>query len=175
VAEEVNTAKRKPGRPTLYSEELAALFCSRMTAPQATVEKVCAADDMPAASTIFLWIGQHPEFRAMYRAAQVTRTFAMAEEMLEIADTPEMGAKTTTKPDGKQEVTTGDMTEHRKLRVNSRQWLIARLNPVDFGDRSSMEIGPAAKADPDSVESAAKLAAILEAARRRQADAAPED
>jgi hypothetical protein len=29
-----------------------------------------------------------------------------------------------------------DMTAHRKLQIDTRKWLLAKMNPRDFGDRS---------------------------------------
>lgn len=54
--------------------------------------------------------------------------------MQKIADTPLLGVKTKTGPNG-VEITEGDMIEHRKLQVDTRKWLLARLAAKTYGDR----------------------------------------
>lgn len=59
----------------------------------------------------------------------------MAEDILDIADTPQIGAVTKTKPDGSVETREGDMIEHRRLQVDARKWLASKLKPKKYGDR----------------------------------------
>ncbi len=44
------------------------------------------------------------------------------DEIIEIADTPQLGTKKVIKPDGSVETTEGDMIEHRRLRIDARKW-----------------------------------------------------
>ncbi len=63
----------------------------------------------------------------------------MAEEIIEISDTPCLGVKTKTLKDGSEEVTEGDMIEHRRLQVDARKWLLSKMRPEKYGDRTSLE------------------------------------
>jgi Bacteriophage Sf6, terminase small subunit-like len=71
VAKERKTApnKGKPGRPTLYSEEVVEKICEGL-AGGATLEEVCAAEDMPATRTVHTWRKDKDDFAEGY-------TFAM--------------------------------------------------------------------------------------------------
>src|SRR4051812_46774027 len=54
--------------------------------------------------------------------------------MLEIADTPMNGTKTAVKGRGTETIT-GDMIVHRRLQVDTREWMLARALPKVCGDR----------------------------------------
>jgi hypothetical protein len=64
----------------------------------------------------------------------------LAEQVLEIADTPAVGIKTEADEDGVvTKVTTGDMIEHRRLQVDTRKWLLSKLRPEKYGDRQTIQ------------------------------------
>ncbi len=122
------------GRPSDYSPELAAVICGRM-AEGASIKTICAAEDMPASSTIYLWLQQHSDFSDKYKDAARERGWALAEESLEIADnatndwmerqsTSEKGAGVNT-----GWVLNGEHVQRSRLRVDTRKWFAARLNP----------------------------------------------
>ena len=73
------------GRPSDYTLELAAEFCSRIAAGE-SVRSVCKADDMPCDKTIFLWLQRHKDFLQHYELAVASRTDVHIEDMLDIAD-----------------------------------------------------------------------------------------
>jgi hypothetical protein len=125
-------ARRPVRRPTLYTEARAGEFCAAL-AGGATVQQAAEAVGVKSASTIFEWLGRHEAFAAMYRAAQRARTFALAEEILRIADTPLIGSQTKTRGEVTETVQV-DMTAHRKLQIDTRKWLLAKMNPRDFGE-----------------------------------------
>lgn len=60
-------------------------------------------------------------------------------EILEIADTPLMGIKTTIKASG-VETTEGDMVEHRRLQIDARKWVLARMAPKKYGDKIQADL-----------------------------------
>lgn len=113
----------------------------------------------------------HSEFRAKYACAREAQADHLAEEMLQIADTPVVGIKTTSKEWG-DETTEADMIEHRKLQVSTRQWIAAKLAPKKYGEKQQVDIGNADGkpfATSDS-EAAPKLAAIIAAGLARKAN-----
>lgn len=133
------SAKRSgPGRPTDYSEDLAARICEELASGKPLV-RICLADDMPEPKTIYRWLAKHPEFSHMYIRAREDQADTNADEIVQIADTPEIGVKTITRvgADGKQivETVTGDMVEHRKLRIDARKWNAAKLKPKKYGEK----------------------------------------
>ncbi len=71
---------------------------------------------------------------------------ALAEQALQIADTPQLGIVRTTKADGSIEERAEDMTAHRRLQIDTRKWLISRWLPKVYGDK--VAIGGAADLPP---------------------------
>ena len=80
----------------------------------------------------------HPELREMYARAKEDQLQILADEIQPIADTPQMGEIITIKGD-EREVKMCDMLEHRKLRIESRKWLLAKLCPKKYGDKLGLE------------------------------------
>lgn len=70
-----------------------------------------------------------------YARAKATGLELLAEQLLEISDTPLEGTETTIKADGGVEVKTGDMLGHRKLQIDTRKWLLSKLLPKKYGDK----------------------------------------
>jgi hypothetical protein len=118
-------------RPSDYSIELASLICSRMAEGE-SVRSICRDPDMPAASTIFLWLARHSEFTEQYARAAEARAHGLAEEALEIADD---GQNDTYEDDEGNKRTDQDVIARSRLRVDTRKWFAARLNPRKYGDK----------------------------------------
>lgn len=121
----------------MFSQATADAICARL-AEGVSLRSVCAGDDMPSVGTFLLWVSKRPELAEQYALARALCLDAMAEDMLNIADTTEMGEKTVEKATG-TETTTGDMVEHRRLRIETRKWLMAKMAPKKYGDK--IELG----------------------------------
>ncbi|EOC1267558.1 ubiquitin carboxyl-hydrolase [Cronobacter sakazakii] len=114
----------KTGRPSDYLPEVAADICS-LLADGESLRKVCERQGMPNKSTVFRWLAQHEEFRDQYAKATETRADAIFEEMFDIADTVAEEAAAVGKA---------------RLRIDTRKWALARMNPKKYGDKVSQEI-----------------------------------
>lgn len=125
-------------RPTDYTPELAASICELLGEGQ-PLKAICALDEMPVRSTVYLWLARHQEFSDMYARAREEQADTLADEIVAIADTPLLGVKTKTGKDG-VEITEGDMIEHRRLQVDARKWVAAKLKPRKYGDRATHEV-----------------------------------
>lgn len=68
-------------------------------------------------STVFLWISKHKEFSENYARAQADRVVAWSEEIIDIADNSKADAN------------------RAKLRVDTRKWLMSKMDPKKYGDR----------------------------------------
>lgn len=86
------------------------------------------------------WCEEAPGHSERYTRARAQLLERMAEEIHQIADTPVEGVTITTKPgvDGVEEKR-ADMIEHRRLQIESRKWLLARLMPKKYGDKQHIE------------------------------------
>ncbi len=87
--------------------------------------------------TFLDWVesGVNPEFSAQYARVRKIGYLTLAEEILEIADTPMLGVETKTKADGTVETTEGDMLAHRRLQVDTRKWMLSKMLPKVYGDK----------------------------------------
>lgn len=132
--------KNKGGRPEIYTSELALAICERLAKGE-SLRSICRDVGMPDRTTITDWIIKDKEgFSSQYTRARDVALDLMAEEILEISDTPQIGEKTKIFEDGSKEINEGDMIEHRRLRVDSRKWYLSKLAPKKYGDRISQEI-----------------------------------
>lgn len=74
---------------------------------------------------------------ARYARARDIGLDRMAEELIEIADTPVEGIIEKHGKDG-VEITKKDALEHRRLRVDTRKWYLSKLAPKRYGDRVAL-------------------------------------
>lgn len=126
------------GRPTKHTPAIAAKVCLALS-KCGSLRRACEGTGMPAESTVREWVLDDREgFAAQYARAHDLGVDAMADDLLEIADTTQVGVKTTKKPSG-TETTRGDMIEHRRLRVDTRKWYLSKIAPKKYGDRVAMQ------------------------------------
>lgn len=132
---------RVAGRPIVYSDKVASLICEQMGEGTSLSAILRADDSLPARSTIYKWIDQNYEgFADKYAIARERQAHALADQLLEIADTPERGVTITTEPDGSQKIVEGDMINHRRLRYDARKWLISKILPKTYGEKVTQEV-----------------------------------
>lgn len=124
----MKSEKRPVGRPTEYTDELAALICERLSTEEGGLYEVCKAEDMPARSTVYQWLGKHPQFADMYARAREDLGAYVAH----------MGVK--------EAVTTKDHQLGR-LQFDARKWLAAKLAQRQFGDKIAHVGGDPAAGD----------------------------
>jgi len=108
------------------------------------LKPICRMEGMPSWRTVYNWINDVPEFAKAMEEARRLGARAIAEEALEIADTPMEGVEITTDEKGVSEKR-GDMLGHRKLQIETRLKLLAKWHPREYGDK--VQIG----GDPDGV------------------------
>lgn len=106
------------GRPSSYTPELADEICVRCV--MKSLNAVCKADDMPAASTVYAWLIEHKEFSDKYARAREARAFRRAESVDALMAKVRRGAI---------EPTAG------RLLLDAIKWQTAKENGRAFGDR----------------------------------------
>lgn len=146
-------AKHPGGRPSLYTEEIADLICEKLTEGM-SLRKICQLDGFPKASAIYTWLDKHPEFADKYTRAREVATEDMLEDILEIADHPELDPN------------------DKRIRIDTRKWAMGKLKPKKYGEKQTHEHGnkdgEALKVDM-SVDTQALTIAIAEAFRAKKA------
>lgn len=122
-----------------FSQKTADAICARLAAGE-SLRAICRDKGMPAESTVRLWVTDNAHgFAAQYARAREVGLDALADELMEIADTPVIGSKTKIDEEGNSEVTQGDMIEHRRLQVDARKWYLSKLAPKKYGDKLALE------------------------------------
>lgn len=89
---------------------------------------------MPGWVTVYKWLSERDEFSERFAHARDLGHDAIAEEALEIANTPVEGKRVKVSEDGTETVTE-DMLGHRKLQIETRLKLLAKWNPKKYGDK----------------------------------------
>ena len=173
----------KRGRPSSYSAVRAEAICAEI-ANGKCLREICRGDGMPGMTTIFRWLAQHEEFRTMYGAAREAQADYLAEELLEIADDASNDWMQRRREDGTVvTVLNGEHVQRSRLRIDTRKWLLAKLQPKKYGDVQQTQLtGPGG--GPLQVErslsalgdlSDAELAFLEGIVRRRACDAGDAD
>jgi hypothetical protein len=113
------------GRPSLYSDELAAQICTRLAEGEPLAE-ICRTEGMPNPSTVWRWCQQN-------------ETLSQA-----IADAREDGEERITADirqtaRGATGFTTGDV-QRDKLIIETDLKLLAKWNPKKYGDKMHQEL-----------------------------------
>jgi hypothetical protein len=165
------------GRPSTFTQDIADRICERL-ADGETLRAICRDDDMPDERTVRRWALDDVEgFSPQYARAREIGYHSLFDQMLEIADTPQHGVTTKESEKG-TEIRTGDMIEHRRLRVDTRKWMLAKALPKVYGDKLTAELtgkdGAPLNEPIDKVELARNIAfifneAMAETERRQEA------
>ena len=121
------------GRITTYTDKVAHQICDRIAEGE-PLRAICR--DMGIAwRTIYHWRSDNEEFAARIAIARAQGMEAILEDILDIADQPELGLEVTESEDGKKSTKKSDMLGHRKLRIDTRLKLLAKWDPSKYGDK----------------------------------------
>lgn len=129
------------GRPTLYTPELAALICERMSRGL-SLRQVCRSDDIPVDEvTVRGWAIQDVEgFSAPYAVAREAQMDAWADEILEVSDDGSNDWLDRELRDGRIErVVDTEHINRSRLRVDARKWIMSKIAPKKYGDKIQTE------------------------------------
>jgi hypothetical protein len=122
---------RQRGRPSEFTTERGTEICERLANGE-SLRSICRDESMPSVPTVTRWLFKFPEFHVQYALARARQAELWADDIIAIADNPVMGTVVTEKPTG-VETRHGDMIEHRKLQIDARKWIAARILPKKYG------------------------------------------
>jgi hypothetical protein len=124
-----------PGRPSIFSEELATRICERLAAGE-TLIAVCRDEEMPAESTVRAWALEDREgFSAKYARAREIGYHHMADEIQEISDNGSNDWMERNDDENKGWQVNGEHIQRSRLRVDSRKWHLSKALPKIYGDK----------------------------------------
>jgi hypothetical protein len=125
----------KVGRPTDYCKDKADYICEKLSDGQ-SLKAICEPDDMPTRSTIYRWLGLHPEFSNMYDRAREEQAETLADEIIAIAD--ESYDDIMIDDNGNQRQNT-EFIQRSRLRVDARKWVASKLKPRKYGEARQID------------------------------------
>ena len=122
------------GRPSDYTVEQADAISEHIANGKSLVGW-CAQEGRPSYTSVMRWLQANQSFRDKYACARSAQADYLAEEIVQISDTPLMGVTTKVDDSGKRETTEGDMLQHRRLQVDARKWYASKLAPKKYGEK----------------------------------------
>ncbi len=126
-------AQKKNGRPSIRTAAIVDEILLRISEGE-PLRAICRDESMPHWNTVYNWLESDPELSVRFARARERGEDAIAQECLDIADTPLEGVETEVSDDGKTKEKRGDMLGHRKLQIETRLKLLAKWNPKKYGD-----------------------------------------
>lgn len=126
---------------SLYSPALAEVICG-MLAEGKTLRAICRLLGLPE-SSVRRWALENPEFLAQSVRARELGCDALADEAVEIADTPVEGVEETitTGEHGSTTTKRADMLGHRRLQIDTRLRIIGKWSQR-YGDKVQHDVAP---------------------------------
>lgn len=126
------------GRPATYTSELAELVLNEL-AEGKSLRAICADHDcLPSPKVIREWVSKDVDgFRDKYAQAKEEMLESWAEDIVHIAD--ESNHDTVVSETG--EHPDNEWINRSRLRVDTRKWLLSKLLPKRYGEKSVHEIG----------------------------------
>lgn len=118
-------------RPSDYTLEIATTICQRLALGN-SLRKVCESDDMPAMSTVFLWLAEHSQFSEQYTHATEERADAHNEELLELGDEAISLAQTVS------DKASSAVVQAVKLKADNLKWSMSKMKPKKYGEKLDM-------------------------------------
>lgn len=167
-------------RNSTYTPEMGERICEEL-AKGKPLTHVCGElpKSGPAHSTVLAWALSEaiaPGFPEMYARARAVGLEVLADEILTFSDACRPGQKVKRTPCAScagtgavevnempakctrcngagfsEEVRTADMIERSRLQVDSRKWLLSKMNPSKWGDRTAMDLQVSGSLDVASV------------------------
>lgn len=115
-----------------FTNELFDSICDEIAQSNIGLSTICKSKGLNP-NSFYEWIAKDSNLGERYARARELQAEFLADEIIEIADTPIIGKKTVDKPTG-IEITEGDMIEHRRLQVDARKWKASKLAPKKYGN-----------------------------------------
>ena len=121
-------------RPKAVTQEAISIILEGVVEGR-TVRGICEDESLPARSTIYSALANNADFAQRYGMAKAAALESLADEILAIADESSldwMQTKNGVKVDR-------EAVERSKIKISTRQWLMARLSPTRYGNRTIID------------------------------------
>lgn len=109
-------------------------ICSEIEKGRALRNILMQDDNTPSTQTFYVWLENDENLSKQYARACEVRADIIFDEMIDIAD------------DGRNDYTDTEIgykfnSEHvqrSKLRIDARKWMLSKMNPKKYGDRTDI-------------------------------------
>ncbi len=102
------------------------------------LRNVLKDENMPSTSTFYQWLDNDEVKAKQYARATEVRADIIFDDILAIAD--ENTNDTSINENG-IEVVNNDVIQRSRLRIDARKWVLSKLNPKKFGDKTDITSG----------------------------------
>ncbi len=128
------------GRPTIYTEAIAAEICDRLAQGE-SLRTICSDEHIPARVTIHDWIlKDRSSFANRYTQARDIGLDYVADEVMDIADNGTNDWMERNAQDNPGWTINGEALGRSRLRFDARRWYLSKLAPKRYGDSSKVEL-----------------------------------
>ena len=110
------TNPKPSGRPSEYSDEIAGSILARISNGE-SLRQICRSEGFPDHTTVYRWMIQRENFGTAYARARLEQADTLADEIQAIADDESIPS------------------DSRRIRVDARKWIAAKLKPKTYGER----------------------------------------
>jgi hypothetical protein len=132
IARDLNLGGRPP-RPSWLTTEIFQTVCDRLVQGD-TLRKI--AKDMGFHEASFrLVVANDVRLATHVLECRILQTDAWGDEIVEISDDKSGDTKTVTRNGTEYETTDYENINRSKLRVDTRKWLMGKINPKRYGDK----------------------------------------
>ena len=137
--------KKKTGRPSKYTPDIARQICEQLS-EGIPLREICRQEGFPEWRTIYDWMWKDEALSTAIAHARDVGYDKMAEECLSIADdaTNDWMEKLDKNGQPVGWILNGDHVQRSKLRIETRLKLLAKFNPKKYGEK--VQVG----GDPDN-------------------------
>jgi hypothetical protein len=144
------------GRPSLYTSELGETICSRMMCGEdgypESLRSICRDEGMPDLKTVMRWLVKNELFRQQYALAREAQQELHHEDIKEIADDCTDDVVTLMgNDDGELGRINQSAIARARLRIETRKWIMGRMSPKKYGDKTVLSNDPENPLPPTSV------------------------
>jgi len=125
--------KHAGGRPVIFGIDNPCWFeiCKQISEGK-SLSTALKSDGMPSYRSALMMLQTNLEFRTMYEKAIESRADRLAEEILELAD--------ETMPAHLEGAMASAWVQQKRLQVDTRKWVAAKLKPKVYGDRIDVSV-----------------------------------
>lgn len=129
------------GRHTTFTQETFDLICERLS-QGLSLREICRADDMPDEHSVRRWvIADYNGIAPQYARARQAQAEHWADEILLAADDGTNDYVERVNAKGEKEMALDrEHIQRSALRVEARKWLLSKLLPKTYGDRTKLDV-----------------------------------